>query len=257
MPNPPTRCQAEKDAQHDSSYGQQSSLPQNSGDDVALGRAHRLQDPNLPRALHHRRIHRLENHEKADDQAHADHDANEWTEARQIARRHHAQVVLHRSHIVILHPRLFFNGINHRSSIGRIIQLQIKNRCLSIRPNQILQRSYGNELARASSVFDNSANTELVIQYLHCVADIHMLLPCDEIVNEHVLRPAKRTALYITKRTAQRLEVRNIDPVNYFQSAAAANLPYDRTHHLHMRHTPQYIRHLNGHRRSRDPLEER
>ena len=102
-PQASSRAVADRDAQDHAANRDQQRLAQHYIHDVELARAQRLQDADLARALHHRRVHGLEDHDEADDHRNADHDVDDGRQPGNAGRGHQAQVLLQRVHAVLLH----------------------------------------------------------------------------------------------------------------------------------------------------------
>ncbi len=85
---------------------------------------------------------------------------------------------------------------------------------------------------------------ELVIQYVDRVADLAVLRPGFEIVDDHRVRPLERTAGEVWKRTTHGLKRLQVDSVNNLNVAGRRKLRYHRRNRDHVRKLANFVRHL-------------
>ena len=75
-----------------------------------------------------------------------------------------------------------------------IVQLDVEDGCFALGANQVLQGRELQKLARPLAVLDDPADAELVIEHFDPVADVHVLLVSEEIVDQDIVRPLERSA---------------------------------------------------------------
>jgi len=112
---------------------------------------------------------------------------------------HHREVGGHRTGHVALHAGHVLDLVHHNVSVGRVVQLEIHHRRLIFGAGQILQGAQRKKLTAAFAALDNAANAKIVVQDLNRVPDFGVLGLREEVVDDHIIRALKRTALQIAE----------------------------------------------------------
>src|SRR5206468_3456480 len=129
--------------------------------------------------------------------------------------------------------------------IGRIVELDVKNRCLAAGTDQILESLNRYEFASSPAVLDDSRDSERMVQDLHRVTDLHMPLSGNVVVHEGIVGSLERATCDVLKWAAESLKTVDVDAIDYFQTAPSRNLPNDRADHGDVWHLLQDIRNFN------------
>ena len=75
---------------------------------------------------------------------------------------------------------------------------------------------------------------------------------CKIIIHQNVIGVPKRTAFHVAKRSTHLLEALEINAIDHFHSSRRAELCNHRRNGSDMRKVSNFIRYLDGNRRTRD-----
>src|ERR1019366_2269545 len=254
---PGTRRIAHDDPQDNPADRDQDGLAQDDIHDVELSGAQRFQDADFAGALHDGGVHRLEDHDEADDHRDPDDHVDERGEPGHAARTHQTEVFLQRVNAVLLHAGNAFDLVDDGVSIVGIVELDVEDRGLALRANDVLQGRDGEKFARALAVLHDAGNAKGMIQGFDGVAYLELLRRGDVVVDQHVGGAFERSTCEVVERPAHAFKRLEVDAVNDFQIAGGGKLSDDRSNSDDVLEFAQLVGNLDRHRRAADAHDER
>src|SRR5579859_7766655 len=176
------------DTQNNANDREKGCFPQNQTDDVRLGGAQRLQDPDLARTLQNSGVHRLENNDESDHHRQSDHYVERIRKGRKMFRRHLRKRFRQRLYLVVRQPGVGMDFLLNELLVFWVIALQEDDRGVVFRAKQRAQGSDRQIFASTFAMFDDAANAEGVVEYLDCVPyRVVLVRPGEDIVDDDIV----------------------------------------------------------------------